>query len=1059
MHLLLVTLLGCLPKLDVVDPVDTGTVVDQTDTQEDTDPPTGSDGDSTAPTDDTAVDTAVDTDPPDTDPPDTAPPDTGPVSDADGDGYDSDEDCDDDNPDAYPGADEYCDGTDTDCDDRVDEGQALDASEWYFDGDEDGYGVDGVTTSACDQPDGFAQYAGDCDDTDAAYNPGADESCTDPNDYNCDGSVGYEDGDGDGFAACEECDDSDAAINPDADEVCDDADNDCDGDIDGGALGAPEWYLDSDEDGYGDALFSTLDCEQPDGYEASDDDCDDSDAAINPGADEICDDVDNNCDSIVDDDAVDRTTWYEDNDGDGWGSSPSILSCEMPDDTVTITGDCDDTPLTGADINPDADEICDGVDNNCDEVIDDDAIDQSTWYADSDEDGYGDAAETIVACDAPGGYTDDDSDCDDDEAALNQDDADGDGYSTCDEDCDDSPDSGGDANPGATEVCDGLDNDCDGDADSGAVDVETWYGDADEDGWASESDVTEACDQPEGYMAVPASAVYDCDDSDGAIHPEADEVCDEEDNDCDSDVDEDAIDAVVYYIDADGDGWGTDDYSLESCDPLKGLADQLGDCDDTDGAVNPDAVEVCDDGIDNDCDAVGCSPEGTVTAADSDVIYYGDEADDHAGQDVAIAGDVDGDGSLDLLIAAKHEDTDSTDKTGAAFLVFGPIEAGTMELNEANTAMFKGADTDDKLQVVAGAGDVDADGFADVLIGGGDVDYSGVSNRGAAYLFSGQDLALGQYATTDAVARLFGTTSNDKAGTGLAGGDVNNDESSDLLIGTPKRDDSSTDMGAVYIIRGPVTGLIGLDTDYDDILTTEDGEDEAGDSVASADVDGDGVADILVGAPGYDESGNDHGAIYVALGPVSSDLYLEDDADAIIIGPTNNDFVGEAAAAVGDTDGDGYAELLIGAPQYDDTNDQGAAWLYTYADGTVLLSSADATIIGDYNDTNLGVSVSIPGDVDGDGKDDLLIGAKGSDDTADKAGSAYLFYGPVSGSYSGADADLSWRGDARDDELGTSVTGGDLDGDGFADIVVGAPKSDDYGEKSGAVYVLFGNVF
>ena len=130
--------------------------------------------------------------------------DTSTGDDRDGDGVADDEDCAPDDASVYPGAEERCDGVDDDCDGEIDE-EAVDASTWYTDGDGDGYGDDGGATVSCEQPSGTAALAGDCDDEDIAYNPGATESdCEDPNDYNCDGATGFADGDGDGFAACKE---------------------------------------------------------------------------------------------------------------------------------------------------------------------------------------------------------------------------------------------------------------------------------------------------------------------------------------------------------------------------------------------------------------------------------------------------------------------------------------------------------------------------------------------------------------------------------------------------------------------------------------------------------------------------------------------------------------------------------------------------------------------------------------------------------------------------------------------------------------------------------------
>ncbi len=282
-------------------------------------------------------------------------------------------DCEDDNPDSYPGAPEYCDGIDNDQDGEVDE-DALDATTWYLDGDEDGYGSDDDTTTACDEPTGYVDVGGDCDDGDAAYNPGASEDdCTDPNDYNCDGSVGYTDDDGDGWAACEECDDGDASIYPGADEYCDGADNDCDKEIDEEAVDAPTWYIDKDGDGFGDASSTVTACDQPSGYDDDPDDCDDSDATIKPTASEYCDGVDNDCNGLTDDAdpaVMDASDWYPDADSDSYGdaAAAALVACDQPTAYVMDNTDCDDADAT---VSPSAaeepgDTCFDAVDNDCD---------------------------------------------------------------------------------------------------------------------------------------------------------------------------------------------------------------------------------------------------------------------------------------------------------------------------------------------------------------------------------------------------------------------------------------------------------------------------------------------------------------------------------------------------------------------------------------------------------------------------------------------------------------------------------------------------------------------
>ncbi len=392
------------------------------------------------------------------------------------------------------------------------------------------------------------------------------------------------DADGDGFTSDADCDDNDATVFPGADEVCNGKDDDCDGDVDAadaGILDATTLYADADGDFYGDPDSPVVTCEPVDGAVEDATDCDPQDGAVHPGAGETCNDVDDDCDGIIDeDDAADATTWSIDYDGDGFGSDRfQVTSCAAPEGYVDNTDDCDDTT---ASTNPDALEACNDIDDDCDGSVDeDDASDATTWYADTDADGYGDATVTDVACVAPSGYVADATDCDDTTAAVS---------------------------PAATELCNAVDDDCDGTTDEDdASDALTWYADTDTDGYGDASSTTTACSQPSGF--VPDAT--DCDDTTSAVSPAATELCNTVDDDCDGDTDEpDASDAATWYADSDGDGYGDSATATVSCtQPTDHLSDGT-DCDDTDPTVNPGVTTDTCDGVDSDCDG-GIDEDGT----------------------------------------------------------------------------------------------------------------------------------------------------------------------------------------------------------------------------------------------------------------------------------------------------------------------------------------------------------------------------------------------------------------------------------------------------------------
>lgn len=257
------------------------------------------------------------------------------------------------------------------------------------------------------------------------------------------------------------------------------------------------FFRDADNDGFGDPDQQVLVCVAPAGYVTNNRDCDDTKSVVHRGAQELCDGIDNDCDGLVDEDIV-LQTYYLDEDGDGFGA-PLISQqrCTGPSaGYVSNAGDCDDS---NAAIHPNAAEICDGIDNDCDGQVDD-GLPVQKYYRDEDGDGYGTADSSIMSCSLPAGYVSNDQDCDDNNASVK---------------------------PGAVELCDGVDNDCDGQVDEGVKTI--WYRDSDGDGFGDALNTQESCSAPAGYVA----SGTDCDDTEITIYPGALEICDGQDNNCD----------------------------------------------------------------------------------------------------------------------------------------------------------------------------------------------------------------------------------------------------------------------------------------------------------------------------------------------------------------------------------------------------------------------------------------------------------------------------------------------------------------------------------------------
>ncbi|MDP2306526.1 MAG: FG-GAP-like repeat-containing protein [Pseudomonadota bacterium] len=334
--------------------------------------------------------------------------------------------------------------------------------------------------------------------------------------------------------------------------------------------------------------------------------------------------------------------------------------------------------------------------------------------------------------------------------------------------------------------------------------------------------------------------------------------------------------------------------------------------------------------------------------------------------------------------------------------------------------------------VVASAGDVDGDGYPDLLVGAG----SGTDERVDVYLYLGGASGLGALPavtwTGDAAEPYFGTVL-------AGGGDVNGDGYADILVGSPGETRSGV-VGRVHLYYG---GPAGPSTVPDRTWTGEGGFDQFGSSVAFVgDTDTDGYDDVVLGSP---DSATGFGYAHVHLGSASGPT---DTPDLTWTGNTLADGFGQAVAGAGDVDGDGYADIVVGASDYETSTGRALVYL---GGATGPAATPATTLAGEHPFDEFGRSAAGVGDLNGDGYDDIVIGAPFA---TTFEGRVYVYMGSAAGV--SATAAMTWAGTAAYGTLGVSVAGaGDVDGDGYADVVVGA-----FGEASftGAAYLYTGSI-
>ena len=552
--------------------------------------------------------------------------------------------------------------------------------------------------------------------------------------------------------------------------------------------------------------------------------------------------------------------------------------------------------------------------------------------------------------------------------------------------------------------------------------TDVFYADADRDGYGDPATASIECSRGKHQVA----SGEDCDDANAAVNPEAAETCNGRDDDCDGTTDVDAVDATTFYVDEDGDGFGGTKTTL-ACALEAGITSVSGDCDDYDSDAHPDAREICND-IDDDCDGVVDVEDCEISLSEANVVF---RAGTGGWNWSLAAADVDADGTPDLL-AGTHL---GAPPTGAVYVLFGPLshlpaEGGIATITTTIGGASLGSD-------VAG-GDADGDGIDDVLVG------AFGNHARSAYLFLGP--MTGDCDIAEADATLTGPQSLTGASVDVLG-DVDGDGTNDVLVDSSfaATVPGTGAAGEVYIASGAASGIVAVDTDSEYTFSGQDREYLGVSTAGGDDLNGDGLADLVLGSEGADGF---QGAVYIVPGGLAPGAYdAAAVADAIVVG-VDLMRLGMSVASV-DYDQDGTIDLLAGAPRASAVAQySGAAFAFLgQLSGEITPASADVIWQCDEEDALFGGAIAV-GDVDGDTTPDILVHS---------GTSVYLQLGLASGVVDVA-ALVSFPAVSRID----SNAGGspiaivpDWDGDGASEIAVTASGAD----VEDAIYVFPSELF
>ncbi|MBU1919012.1 FG-GAP repeat protein [bacterium] len=534
-----------------------------------------------------------------------------------------------------------------------------------------------------------------------------------------------------------------------------------------------------------------------------------------------------------------------------------------------------------------------------------------------------------------------------------------------------------------------------------------------------------------------------------------------------------------YYSDSDGDGYGVSSDFIDAIASTGIYTTTVsGDCNDNNSSIHPLAFEGCtNDGIDNDCDGSSangflCGNYSYANMLSMASLLRGNSSNDYLGGYVLPAGDVNGDGVVDILIGAHRED-DTEDNEGAVYLYYGESD---FDFGTATFTKFIGEANNDYLGIrISALGDLNKDGRDDVFMGAYRHDGNAISNTGASYVYYGEtnwDAEI-KLDSGDYTLKFIGEAAEDESTVNQhASGDVNGDGNLDLFISSAGRDDDGlTDNGAAYLYYGPFTqGTVNLSQTMPTrakFIGPEDNSNFSFRASIDGDINADGHSDVLIAAS-LENANNqeDAGALYLFYGPISSGEHRTNEASVRFLGDNSGDNAGSDAAMNCDINNDGYQDILIGADNTDHDSgiDSGSAYLFFGPIGSpdeqieINLSNADVIFFGEAPGDNAGNAVACNHDINDDGYDDILIGAPM--ETNGGKGKVYLIHGREANHFdpntSLASADLSFIGNESGGYFGNTLSfAGDVNADGFEEILVSAYYEDNGAiTNAGAAYLI-----